>query len=195
MGWGKLAPVLVSTVIVTFCATTALLFYLQASPSTDELDADLSTVRSQLEAAEADVAKYSGGLLLANIELRREVLKTTEAILQQKRSSVLRRVDLRYTVVATPITPSQARLDEIAGEIAKAEAKLARDQTEADRYSGGLVQGLALTNVALGQLLLTQLSLSYYGAKYGFVAPQPNVPAQDKAPELPGPPVSDKDAF
>jgi hypothetical protein len=195
MSWGKLAPVLIATVVITFCAMTALLFYLHASPSTEELEADLENVRSQLAAADADAAKYSSGFLLATIEVRREVLKTTEALLQQKRDSFLRRVDLRYTVAADPVVQSGERLEEIAGEIAKADAKLVKDQAEADNYSGGLIQALALSNVAMDRLLITQLSLAYYGAKYGFVAPKPKVSNDAAAPELPGVPVNDKDAF
>ncbi len=193
----KLAALLfAATLVVSFCAITALLFYLHADPSTTELDADLSVVRSQITSAEAEAAKYRGGLLRSMIGLRLEVLRTTENMLEQKKASFVRRVDLTYKVPTTPISASQDRLKQIAEDIAAALAKLEDAEREANQYSGGLIQGLALTTVATHRLTLAQLNLSYLGAKYGFILPQiAPTSGDEKKDEPPGTPVQDRQAL
>jgi hypothetical protein len=134
----------------------------------------------------------------AMIDLRVQVLKTTEAMLQQKRSSYLRKIQLKYSIPSGAAGGSSDDLAKMTSDIANAQAKLETDEKEAMRYAGGLVQGLALATVATDRLTLAQLNLAYYGAKYGFVLP-PIQPASAAKPvekkEKPGVPVSDEDAF
>jgi hypothetical protein len=197
---GKVAAVWLAAVVVAFCAATALLVYLDANPSTKDLDADIAAMQTEIVAAQGEAAKYDGGLVWAMADLRLQVLKTTEAMLQQKRSSFLRRIDLKYTVPSSaPASANKSELDKMAREIADAQVKLEADEKEAARYSGGLVQGLALATVATDHLAIAQLNLAYYGSKYGFVLPpirpSPAGSPAEKKEEKPGVPVKDKDAF
>jgi len=45
-----------------------------------ELDDDLTATRQQITAAEAELAKYEGGLIKTLIEVRLETLRLTEAL-------------------------------------------------------------------------------------------------------------------
>lgn len=57
-------------------------------------------------------------------------------------------------------------------DIASAKIKLQADQTEADRYSGGLLQSMALMAAATDRTTLSQLYLAYYAKKYGLALPE-----------------------
>ena len=122
--------------------------YAHSEPSTAALDADLAEVRAQLKAVDDEDAKLAGGLIKVMVGLQREVLRTTEAMLAQKRAALIRRIDLRYTVDGSPLVPvSEEKLRGIAADLEKAESELAKSEEQAARYSGGLVQIMALMTV------------------------------------------------
>jgi hypothetical protein len=157
-------------------------------------------LRSVLKSRQADEedSKYQGGLIKALGLVRREILATSEAMLEQKRASFLRRIDLRYIVDSKAIVPaSDERLREIVADLDKANITLSKDLAEAARYSGGVVQAMSLMAVAIDHVTVAQLNLAYYGAKYGVVLPiQPQFGASRTPTELvPGVIVKDKDAF
>ncbi|MGE5779462.1 MAG: hypothetical protein ACM30D_09160 [Hyphomicrobiales bacterium] len=111
-------------------------------------------------------------MIKAMLGLQREVLRTTQAMLSQKRVALIRRIDLRYTVDSSPVAPiSEERFSEIAADLEKAESELAKSEEQAARYSGGLVQVMALVTVETNRLSLAQARLAYYAAKYGFALP------------------------
>jgi hypothetical protein len=175
------------------------LLFVHSEPSTVSLDQDLSTIRTQIQLAEADDRRYEGGLLKAVIGLRREVLQLTEAMLSQKRTSFIRRIDLRYIVNGVPASSlNPEELKRLESDIKIANEKLARDQSEASRYSGGLVQALSLTTVETDKLNLAQLELAYYNRKYGLSLPlqfkQGNAETPPQAGN-PGHAVTDRDAL
>lgn len=169
MGKSIAGPLLVSFVV--FFGTIGWLEYVNSEPSTKQLDADLANVRSEIEATEAESAKYSGGLVKAMIELRLQILQTTTAMLQQKRSSIIRKIDLKYNVDGETVQPDIERLKEIETDIIDAKSKLSDAESKAARYAGGLVQALALSNVAVRRLTVSQLQLAFYGEKYGISLP------------------------
>jgi hypothetical protein len=182
--------------VLGICVSVLLLAH--AAPSTEALDADLVQVRAQIKAADEEDLKYQGGIIKALVSVRREILRRSEAMLAQKRASFLRRIDLRYIVDGKAMAPaSEERLTEIASDIDKANAALSKDLAGAARYSGGVIQAMSLMAVATDHLTVAQLSLAYFGAKYGMALP---IPAQDGAPgtsaqPAPGVIVKDKDAF
>lgn len=92
--------------------------------------------------------------------------------------------------------PSEAKLKEIAADLEKAESDLAKSEEQAARYSGGLVQVMALVTVETNWFSLAQARLAYYAAKYGFALP-PGKRVAGNSPDH-GPPgtiVEDKDAL
>jgi hypothetical protein len=189
-----LAIGLISAVVI-FGGCAGLLIFAHSDPSTADIDEDLRAIRTQIRDAEEEDARYAGGLIKAMVELRREVLRSTGAMLEQKRASLLRRIDLRYVVASKATLPgSNEKLSEIKEDLKKANDKLLRDQMEAQRYSGGLIQALSLTTVATDRLTIAQLDLAYYSAKYGLALPFAIKP---EAPEKvsPGAVVKDNDAL
>lgn len=163
-------------------------------PTTDEIDADLKQVRTEMTQASSDADKYAPSLMKLLIELRRHTLANTEAILSQKRTSVLRRVSLTYTIDGQRLAPaSDKRLNEIVEEIGQAERKLAQSKKNAEQYSGGLIQSLSLMSVETDKLSLSQLRMKFYSEKYGL--PIYNLPSEKHTTEPPGKIVRDQDAL
>jgi hypothetical protein len=80
------------------------------SPDTASLNSDLVLVKAQIEDAHLQDEKFSGGVIKALIQLRRNTLQQTEALLEQKKTALLRRVWTYYTIDGHPITvASKAR--------------------------------------------------------------------------------------
>jgi hypothetical protein len=115
-------------------------------------------------------------------------------MLEAKRLSWLRRVELVFTVDGRAVEPqTQQSLEAIEKDIQETEQRIAKAEAEAEQYSGGLVQGLALVNVATERVTRAQLQLAYYSAKYGLVAPLPKNVKEPEPP--PANTVKDKDAL
>jgi hypothetical protein len=108
-------------------------------PTTTELDNDINQIRSAVSAASSESDKYTGGLLKILIEVRRQTLQNTEAMLQQKRASVLRRINLDYRINGSSLHhASDKELHDVNEEIQQAERKLAQSISNAKQYSGVL---------------------------------------------------------
>jgi hypothetical protein len=194
----KLGPAIAALLILAFGAA-ALLNYAHTEPSTEALDADLKVIRADIKSASNESAIYNGGLIKIMIEMRKQIMQTTEAMLESKRASVLRRIDLEYQVGGRAVvTDDEAELKVIEQDIERTKSRLEADQTEADRYSGGLLQSMALMTAATDRTSLSQLYLAYYGKKYGLAMPEVKaLPGNGAGPtrEPLGKAVKDKDAL
>jgi hypothetical protein len=167
-------------------------------PSTRDLDADLAEVRQEIHNVQIDAERYEAGLIKAMIELRIQMLRQTEAMLNQKRAAWLRRINLNYAVNGSEIAPvSNQELHEIIEEIQQAERKADQSSAETDRFSGGLVQAMARVTAETDRLSISQLRMKFYSAKYGFpiFAPTLQRGPAEQAKEKPGIIVKDKDAL
>jgi len=193
----KLGSTIAALLILAF-GGVALLYYAHTEPSTESLDADLRAIQANIKSASDESAGYGGGLIKIMIETRKQILVTTEAMLESKRTSIFRRIDLKYQVNGIAInTTDEVGLKVIENDIERAKLKPQGDQAESDRYSGGLLQSMALMVAATDRTALSQLYLAYYAKKYALVIPQTSVPSTGEGP-LPGPPgkvVKDKDAL
>ncbi len=134
-----------------------------------ELKQELATVRQDIHDAEKENGAYAGGLIKSLIALRLEVLKTNEALVEQRIDAL--EGGARITVVLNASTPDPARAAEIAKDIEAQKAKLVEAQVEADRYTGGLVKALAETSVATTRNTLAILEQQYLIARYGIATP------------------------
>lgn len=151
-----------------------------------DLRRDLDRIRKEVEEAKADDARYAGGLIKALIGTRLEILKTNEALVEQRIHAI--ESGARVTIVVNTAKPDPARAAELAREIESQRAKVAEARAEADRYSGGLVQAMAETSVATARSTLAMLEQQYFTAKYGLALPS-------LAPSAAGtPPTADKGA-
>ena len=142
-----------------------------------DLKQDLGRTRQEIEQATRDDAAYSGGLIKSLIAVRLEVLKTNEALVEQRIHAL--EAGARVTVVVNVTKPDPLRAAELEKEIESQRAKVAEARAQADRYSGGLVQAMAEAAVATSRSTLAMLEQQYVIAKYGLA--MPSVPAQGRA--------------
>jgi len=134
-----------------------------------DLKQDLSRIRQDIERATKDDAAYSGGLIKSLIGVRLEVLRTNEALVEQRIHAL--EAGTRITVVVNTVETNPTKAAELAKEIESQKAKVADARAEADRYSGGLVQAMAETSVATARNTLAMLEQQYFIAKYGLAMP------------------------
>jgi recombinational DNA repair ATPase RecF len=161
---------LMSSLVVVLLGVGALIVW--PEPSTRQLDEDVARIRSEITEASAEAAKYSGGLIKALIDVRSEVLKTTESMLRAKRLSWLRRINLNFIVSGKLVDPARPEaLAKIESDIRESERRLQEAEIKAQQYSGGLLQSMMLLNVETERVTRSQLLLAYYSAKYGLAAP------------------------
>jgi hypothetical protein len=189
-------PLVISLLTVAVGLLLLLVFAVfDPSPDTASLNSDLVLVKAQIEDAHRQDEKFSGGAIKALIQLRLNTLQQTEALLEQKKSALLRRVWMHYTVDGHSIAvASKADVDAIVVEIGEAQEKLKRSTLNAEQYSGGLIQGVALMTAEIDRLSVAQLTLKYYSAKYGLPTFSGAL-EQNPKPTVPGSIVNDKGAF
>ena len=142
----------------------------------------IKNLEKQIKETEAEDEKYAGGLIKALIGSRLAILKQTHAMLQQRTQASLFRIGIKYTVDGQIFTPPQdatIQLGIVERELAELTTKIAIAETEAARYSGGLIQAVSLSTVA--QIKQTQAMLDQRRLALQFSLPQylgfKNIPA------------------
>lgn len=135
-----------------------------------QLRADGDKLRKEIAAGEAEHAKYDGGLLKVLIATRLEVSKTTLALIDQRIHAI--ESGSPVTISTAAVTPDEAKAAQVSDEITKEEAKLADAQKEVAKYSGGLLQVMAMTTVATEQQTLAMLRQQMLSAKFGLAIPK-----------------------
>lgn len=135
-----------------------------------QLDSDFAEVEIMLEDARRDAAQYSSGIILVQIQLRQATLKSTKAMLLQKKKSWLRNISLAFTVEGEEVLPwSVDQIAEIEDEITATTQTIASSQAESDLYRGGLIKNLIELRVATERQTLALLKQKQITAKYGIV--------------------------
>ena len=166
-------------------------------PSKEVLAADIKTVQEKIKSVGTEIEKYKGGMILNMLQMRREILKNTEAMLEQKRSSLLRMISLKYTIDGKPFQKiTNAQIDALKTDISKSEKKITAQKKEASRYSGGLILLMKLSAIETEGVTLASLRMRYLTAKHGI--PIFGVPDLDKSSSKKSAPknvVKDKDAL
>ena len=128
---------------IAACAPTAA--------QTETIDAELTRVQAEIVSADAENAKYSGGLVKSLILSRLETLRQTKAMLEQRKTARTIGVTLRYTIDGKPFTlaPSaKTQLPELDREIQANNLKIAAAENEVAKYSGGLVLAMSMSTLA-----------------------------------------------
>ena len=152
---------------------------------------EIKNVQAQIAAAEAESARYTGGLVKALIESRVQTLKQTLAMLEQRDKAWTFGLRLRYTIdgQAFAITPGvKAQLPAVEEELRDLATQIRSQEQEVSRYSGGLVRAMGLSTLAtmrhteamLNQRRLAiRFDLPQYLAfqKFGSSTDQASVPA------------------
>ena len=187
----------VLAVLVAGLAATLVVVIQEPATSTIEIDKDRASISNELSAAQSEAEKYSGGAIKALLDARVETLRHTLTMLDQKRTSILRRIALTYSIESHPISPApNAILSALLEEIKSAESRIASAQADADRYSGGLVHSLKLMTLATEELSVAQLRMKFYTAKYSLPLPVLSPTSTNNQRVIPpGKVVSDKEAL
>ena len=132
----------------------------------EQLRSERTSLKSDIVAAETEAAKYSGGLLSALIKTRIEVLKTSDALIQQRIHAIESGAPVSLQTSVSAADPQ--RSDQLLAEIQNHEAELERAKAEASKYSGGLVHAMALSTVATKAQTIAMLKHAQLTAKYGL---------------------------
>jgi hypothetical protein len=129
------------------------------------LRVELDATKKEVAAAEARDAQYVGGLVKAFTTLRVEILKTNEALLQQRILAIESGAKISIQTNAT--SPDTERAKNLETELAKQEQKLSEALSNANA-SGGLVGAMAHVSAATEANSLALLRQQYLIAKYGL---------------------------
>lgn len=145
------------------------------------LRSELEATKKEVSAAEVQNAQYSGGLVKVLIALRLEILKTNEALIQQRIHAIESGSKVTIETVATKADPERAK--KLEEELTRQELKVSEAEARASLYSGGLVGAMAVMGAATERNSLAMLRQQYLIAKHGLAsAPQgfsaPDAPVQ-----------------
>lgn len=141
----------------------------------DELTDNLSAVQSAITEAEAESVRYESGLIRTQIELRLQTLRATEAMLEQR--ALADKSGATFTYSLAGVAPDERREAELLEDLVAARQQLLNLEADASKYSGGLVQAMALVAVATQQQTIALLEQGYLAAHYGLAYHVPSSPA------------------
>lgn len=130
----------------------------------EALRSELNATKQEIAGANSTASTYGGAIkLLATARL--EILKASEALLEQRIQAIESGAKINIQVPA--VQPDQVLASSIANEITTAKAGIAAGQVEANQY-GGLIKALKLATVATQEQTLAMLEQRYLSAKYGL---------------------------
>jgi hypothetical protein len=154
----------------TIVALTALVLSACApSADTSELDADIAALKDRLSETEMERSQYSGGAIVSLIETRRQYQLATLAALEMKRKSLVHFIMLEFKVSQEVVGGAlRAAPPGLLQDIARVEREIADAEGEAERYSGGLLRALALTQVKTLQVTHAGLEMKRLNLKWGI---------------------------
>ena len=130
---------------------------------------DIAAVQAEIRRAEGDEERLGSGLTKSLISLRLATLLQTLAVLDQRAKARGANTTLQYTIDGRPFVPPADAAQQIAAlelEVAETTARLAKQETEAARDSGGLTQATALATVATLRQTQAMLEQKRLALKY-----------------------------
>ena len=133
-----------------------------------ELNAELSSLSSQLETIDVTITEYEGGIIKTLAETRKEALLLSKALIENR---ILAAEGNGALIIQVPaVTPDDEKAQQLLGELAQQQKVVTEAQQEAEN-AGGLIKALALSRVEAEKLTLSQLQMAYFQAKYGIAFP------------------------
>ena len=104
-------------------------------PSTADLDSDISSIKKSIKLSTAEANKYSGGAILSLIKMRIEIENNTLAMLEQKKSSLIRFIDLKYTIDGrSQRKTTGSEIKSLSDDIKVLENEIIEQEKEASRW-------------------------------------------------------------
>lgn len=149
-----------------------------ALPAQTQLDADIGQIDREISDASVQRTSFQeGSLLQILVDGRLSALQSTRAMLDQKRLSLLRGIDINYIVNGQGWTSESTEvLKGIEAEVAVEDAKIADADFKANS-TGGLLAILGQVTAQIEHMNGALLRQRYLAAKYGF----PYAAAVDRA--------------
>ena len=140
------------------------------SPNMSALQEVSNTISNQIEQAQSESEKYTGGLIKTLIDSRIATLKLTKAIVDQRITAIKIGAKLKIEAPATIAQPDDAAA--LAKEIESIDQRIEKTQQNADQYSGGLIHVNLLSTIATLQETRALAEQRMLTAKYGLGQPQ-----------------------
>lgn len=162
--------------IVYFLGTAILLSACSKSLSPEEqakvsaLSTELESTKKEITAVDAQKAQYGAGLIKTLMDVRLEVLKTNEALIQQRIHAIETGAKVSTATVATDINPERAKQLEEA--LAQQEIKASEAEAKANLTSGGLIGVMAVMSAATERNSVAMLRQQYLISKFGLAPVQ-----------------------
>jgi hypothetical protein len=138
----------------------------QTLAKVEELKKELATTRAEIDSAVAKDNELAGGLVKALVSVRLEILRTNEALIQQRINALESGTPIKIQIVGT--TPDPNETLSLEKEIQLKRDELTAQKKDADRYSGGLVLAMKMSTIATTENTLAMLEQRRLAAKYGL---------------------------
>jgi flagellar biosynthesis regulator FlaF len=132
----------------------------------EELKKELEITKAEIEDAVKKDKELAGGLVKALISVRLEILKTNEALIQQRIQALESGTPIKLEVLGT--TPNEQEAGSLEKEIQAKRDELAAQKKDAARYSGGLVLAMKESAIATSENTIAMLEQRRLIAKYGL---------------------------
>jgi len=136
----------------------------------DSLELEISNIQSAIDDEIRHSALYEGGLIKSLSDARIITLRLSQDLLQ-KRIYEIRSFSAFIDSVPS-FTPDSSIIMDIDEKINLATKEYEDALRESEKYSGGLLQVLALSTAATSKQTIAMLKLQRIGAKYGIFVPE-----------------------
>lgn len=147
------------------------------------LSTELESTKKEIASAGAQKAQYGAGLIKTLIDFRLEVLKTNEALIQQRIHAIESGAKVSTTTLATDINSERAKLLEDA--LAQQESKASQAEAQANINSTGLIGAMAGMSAMTERNTVAMLRQQHLVAKYGLAPLQIAAPASGNGASVP----------
>ena len=131
-----------------------------------ELKKELEVTKAEIEDAAKSDNELAGGLVKVLISVRLEILKTNEALIQQRIQALESGTPIKLEVLGT--TPNEQEAVSLEEEIQEKHNQLDAQKKDAARYSGGLVLAMKHSAIATTENTIAMLEQRRLIAKYGL---------------------------
>jgi|TARA_B110000093_G_C12954953_1_gene404524 hypothetical protein len=139
-------------------------------PDTTALDNQISSIKLEITNTEQELAALSGGMIQNLVRSRLEYQKTSLAVLELKRDSMINFISLNYEIEipATSYTMDPVTLSDLTSQITLLQEEIIASNQKASRYSGGLIKMLALSEASTKSVSLAALEMRALHLKFGM---------------------------
>ncbi|MEA3486195.1 MAG: hypothetical protein U9R20_00880 [Thermodesulfobacteriota bacterium] len=174
----RIIGVLLISLLLSFSCTQGL--NSEERKQIEILRSELEEVHKEVATAQTELSKYAGGLIQSLLLARIEILKTTEALIQQRIHAIEGSAPVSIQTLASKQDINEA--EKLATEINKQEAKLREAEIKAGKYSGGLLKAIALSTVATQAQTLAMLRQQFLISKLGLSFPTYKIDTSSQTP-------------